>query len=470
MIGCRGVPDDSRSCMTMYDHDAIVYGGGVNKMTKVAGQLAGADYLVFFSNRLYGSIPRLPEKYPQSGEYYRRLFAGDLGYRLAHWETSYPNLPGIAFVDDTFTRPGLPVPRELGTFRPAPVTINMGYADESFSVYDRPKVLIFRNVERLPESRDFAASPGNLLPPASDEKSLLLPDATLAAQRAGGTWTSIFNPDSLSSRFPVVVWFLWVQALALLALPISLLVFKALPDRGYLLAKPLSILLTAYIAWMLASLQWVPFSRDSILLAALLLAGGSALAVVTRRVDVRAFFRENLRLVVIGESLFLVSFAAFLLLRAANPDLWHPFNGGEKPMEMAYLNAVVRSTYMPPYDPWFAGGYINYYYFGQLIVASLVKATGITTEVAFNLAVPLFFALTTSAVFSIVYNLAEGSQAQPRYQPGAACGPYWQGWRGRSSWPSWGTWTARSSWARVSTGYWSKASPSEPSTSGAAAA
>ena len=296
--------------MTMYDHDAIVYGGGVDKMTKVAGQLAGADYLVFFSNRLYGSIPRLPEKYPQSSEYYRRLFAGDLGYRLAHWETSYPNLLGIAFVDDTFTRPGLPVPRELGTFRPAPVTINMGYADESFSVYDRPKVLIFRNVERLPESEllQRLLEPPS---PASDEKSLLLPDATLAAQRAGGTWTSIFNPDSLSSRYPVVVWFLWVQALALLALPLSLVVFKALPDRGYLLAKPLAILLTAYVAWMFASLQWMPFSRDSILLAALLLAGGSAVVVATRRVNVRAFFRENLRLVIVGESLFLVSFRRF---------------------------------------------------------------------------------------------------------------------------------------------------------------
>ena len=36
----------------------------------------------------------------------------------------------------------------------------MGYADESFSVYDRPKVLIFRNVERLPESRAAESSPG----------------------------------------------------------------------------------------------------------------------------------------------------------------------------------------------------------------------------------------------------------------------------------------------------------------------
>ncbi len=409
LIGCRGVPEDYKSCMTMYDHDAITYPGGKDKMTRVAEQLAGGDYLVFFSNRLYGSVPRVPEKYPQSGEYYRRLFGGDLGYSLEHWEAAYPNLLGIAFIDDTFARPRLPTPSPLGTFRPAPFTIGLGYADESFSVYDRPKALIFKNLERLPASEILS----RLLeePPApAAEKSLLLSDATLAAQRQGGGWTTIFNPDSLSNRFPVVVWLLWIQALALLGLPLSLLVFKALPDRGYLLAKPLAILITAYIAWIFASFHWMPFSQSSILLAALLLAAVSLAVVYTRRVDVLAFFRDNLRLVIIGEALFLVSFAAFLLLRAANPDLWHPFNGGEKPMEMAYLNAVVRSTYMPPYDPWFAGGYINYYYFGQLIVASIVKVTGITTEVAFNLAVPLFFALTTSAVFSLVYNLAEGTR------------------------------------------------------------
>jgi YYY domain-containing protein len=404
-LGC-GNQWDAMSCMRMYDSDNVP---GQSKITRVAEQLSGADYLVFFSNRLYGSIPRVPERYPQSGEYYRKLFDGELGYKLEYWEATYPELMGVSFVDDTFARPELPTPIALGPHRPASFTINLGYADESFSVYDHPKVLIFKNQELLSTSetlrRLLEETPTN-----TEGKTLMLSKATLAAQRQGGTWITIFDLQSPSNHFSAAIWIIWIQALAMLGLPLSLFLFRALPDRGYLLAKPLSILIVAYLAWLFASLQWMPFSRNSVLLGALLVATASLIVVYTRRVDVFGFFRDNLRLVIIGEVIFIGSFLVFLLIRAANPDLWHPYNGGEKPMEMAYLTAVVRSTYMPPYDPWFAGGYINYYYFGQFIVASLIKVTGILPEMAFNLAIPLFFALTTVGVFSLVYNLAEGTR------------------------------------------------------------
>jgi YYY domain-containing protein len=77
-------------------------------------------------------------------------------------------------------------------------------------------------------------------------------------------------------------------------------------------------------------------------------------------------------------------------------------------MDIAYLNSCLRSAYWPPPDPYYAQGYLNYYYYGQFLLSILIRLTGIRATVGFNLAVPLLFAFTVSGVFAIGYSLAGG--------------------------------------------------------------
>ncbi|MEW6233203.1 MAG: hypothetical protein AB1566_12935, partial [Chloroflexota bacterium] len=119
---------------------------------KLAGLLTALqenDYISLSSNRLYGSVARLPDRYPITTRYYQALFGEKLGFKLVASTSTYPSLFGLTLMDDTFSEARLPVPILLRERGPSPLALNLGKADESFTVYDHPKALLFKKVERL---------------------------------------------------------------------------------------------------------------------------------------------------------------------------------------------------------------------------------------------------------------------------------------------------------------------------------
>ena len=231
---------------------------------------------------------------------------------------------------------------------------------------------------------------------------------------AGMSFFEIFNRSGLENQIPIIVWVLLVQVIGLAAAPLAFKALGSLPDKGYGLARSLGILLLAWLTWISASIGLLPNSRATVATMFLLEILIGAVLFLRQRQQIRAFWQAKRGLVMTTELVFWCAFALFLLIRMANPDLWHPYRGGEKPMDLAYLMAVIRSAQFPPYDPWFAGGYINYYYFGQVIVGTLIKLSGIVPTSAYNLAVPLLFALTASGVFSVAYALVANSRENRR--------------------------------------------------------
>jgi hypothetical protein len=120
----------------------------LKKIHTMSTEIAAADYIMLSSNRLYGVIPRLRERYPITSAYYQALFAEELGFELERSFSRYPNLFGISLVDDPLSWPSLPDP---GIDWPEPA-LRIGHVDESFSIYDHPLVLVFRNTNRLSQS------------------------------------------------------------------------------------------------------------------------------------------------------------------------------------------------------------------------------------------------------------------------------------------------------------------------------
>ncbi len=410
--------------LPMYEPDTL------DKYALLKDILSQADYIILASNRLYRTIPRLPQRYPISTRYYELLFAEELGFRLERAFTSYPGLP---FDNPSTLRRGSgQASLRTGLRTPLGWTVVDDAADESFTVYDHPKPLVFKKERELSDgefdvlfaealsvepqwelksgllSRIFGLLPRPKVKPTSEEgesKTLLLdgPVDELSV-------VDDFRWNRVASRhhlLAVVVWWVAIELLGLMAWPLAFAVFSNLRDRGYILAKSLGLLIVAYLTWLAASLRLLTNSLPTILLALFFLLILSIYLFFRNRAQVIAFCRSRFHLIVINELLFALAFLVFVGIRVLNPDLWQPWTGGEKMMEFAFLNAILKSPYFPPYDPYFAGGYINYYYYGQFIVSILVKLTGIQPSVAFNLAVPTLFALTVGGAFCVVYNLAK---------------------------------------------------------------
>jgi YYY domain-containing protein len=216
---------------------------------------------------------------------------------------------------------------------------------------------------------------------------------------------------------PLLSWWIILQVLGLAAMPLVWRIFRNLPDRGYAFARPVGLLLAGYILWLGGITGFLTNRRGTIVL--IVVALGAACWALSRAdwADMLAAFRRNRRLLLVYEGLFMGVFALWAVFKAFNPEIAYT----EKPMEVAFLNAILRSERFPPLDPWLSGFSISYYYFGYLLVALLTRLSGVPSNVAFNLAVPLLMALTVTGAFSVVYNLVAGSgrkiEAEAAWRP-----------------------------------------------------
>ncbi len=111
--------------LPLYDPDTPAKWQNINQI------LAQTDFIIIASNRLYTPLQKLTDCkslpqdkcYTLTAEYYQDLFNGSLGFQKIAEFTNYPTLPILK------------------------IPINDSEADESFTVYDHPKIMIFQKVQ-----------------------------------------------------------------------------------------------------------------------------------------------------------------------------------------------------------------------------------------------------------------------------------------------------------------------------------
>jgi YYY domain-containing protein len=362
--------------------------------------LQQTDYVILSSNRVSSAMPRSPWRYPVQERYYQLLESGQLGFEQVADFHLYPGIGSWRIPDQS--------------------------ADESFINYDHPRVLIFKKQTLVPrgaydELMAWAVAQQTTPARHPDQKSLLLdkPVGELPVVD-DARWSAAVTDNSAVA---LLVWLILLVVLQAAAFPIVSVVFGRFADAGWGFSRLVALLLAGYLVWIGASSHAISFRAVWAAVAVLIVASswlarwrwpqrkGAGRSVQQRRT---AYWCELI---------FWLVFALFLLFRYLNPDSWQPYWGGEKPMEFAHINAMLRSAHFPPYDPWFADGYINYYYYGLYLVAFTFKLTGIPSEIAFNLAEPTVIAMLAAGAFSVASTLgADGAARRRLAVPGGILG------------------------------------------------
>ena len=398
--------------------------------------LRDSDYLTISSNRFYDSENRIPARWPMTNRYYDALFNGELGFELAE------------VFQETFELGPLRISDQHLPIYDSPAWLNEFEAEEAFHVYDHPVVFVFRKQADYDHARVEAildaaplARPGVIgtteaiancpevyvrpggggcdttlidtvtlssLQAAEAPTHLMLTEDREAIQETNGSWAARFDrsdPINAQPLLTVVGWWLTIVTFGWVTWPLLFVLLPGLADRGFSVAKLVGLVVVGWLAWMGASAGFAVWSQPGVLAGLILLALVSLLAVQWRRADFQAYIRAYWRRLLLIEGLTLLLFVAFLGVRLTNPDLWHPSFGGEKPMDFAYFNGVLRSTVFPAIDPWYAGGFINYYYFGFVIVGTPVLLLGIVPSVAYTLILPTLYAMTGIGAFSVAFNV-----------------------------------------------------------------
>ncbi len=205
-----------------------------------------------------------------------------------------------------------------------------------------------------------------------------------------------------------------VEVLGFICLPLTLTIFKNLPDRGWAFAKIVGMALLAFCVWLpLMTLQFLPFSQLFIFGVLLIIIALNVMGYPRVWKTLVELWRTHKTYIIACELLYLGMIFLLGWVRSYNPNI----QSFEMFMDEGFLASILRSQHFPPQDMWLSGYPINYYYYAHYTIAVLAKLIGQPASIAFNTGICTFFGLTGVNIFGITCNIVASAEACPSTAP-----------------------------------------------------
>ncbi|MBP3617133.1 MAG: hypothetical protein J6J38_03755 [Lachnospiraceae bacterium] len=235
----------------------------------------------------------------------------------------------------------------------------------------------------------------------------------IEAFREKHEWKFYWGAFEAEDLWQIKRWFGTLLVFSVGFFPLSAFLFRKFSDKGYIFGKVLGLVVSGWLVWVLSCLHIVKFSVvGSWVILGLCIVANYGLAIFfcrKKKIKLGEFFGITDGSAVITkaiwyEVLFFIVFIGLLYVKCFRPDFSWQTEGA---MDYGFMISMLKSDYMPPEDFWYAGTDLNYYYLGQYFYTYVTKVSGVTVEVAYNLALMTIGAFCVVLCYSLAARILE---------------------------------------------------------------
>jgi len=200
-------------------------------------------------------------------------------------------------------------------------------------------------------------------------------------------------------------WYVYLLIIGIVFYPLTKKIFSKFSfDFAYPFAKVIGIIFVSYTVYVLGTIKIVPFNRMSLFLIIGIFALINFFIFKKKKKTINNYQLtiNNLSILIFEELLFLASLLFWTFIRSQEPSI----RSLEKFMDFGFINSILRGQFFPPKDIWYTPLQINYYYFGHLTGALLIKLSGVNPFVGYNFILATIFAQGMTLTFSLTGAIA----------------------------------------------------------------
>lgn len=198
----------------------------------------------------------------------------------------------------------------------------------------------------------------------------------------------------------LITWLVLLELIGAVAYPVLLRIIGK-PTIAYVFSKPIGLLFFGYFIWVASLLTLL---KPTLAGTSISLLGFSLVSYLLSKHWYGALDRLPLpdRTEIKHIQLqFWGIFVLFLIIQSFHPEIFW----GEKPMDFTFLNYFIRSSEIPPVDPWAAGNAMHYYYLGTFIFALLHKISSVKSSIGYTLSIATVAGLLSVSLTGVALSL-----------------------------------------------------------------